>query len=140
MTVILLILAVLVALGVAAFLALRAREQANAVPVRVAPRPTPPPPPPVFDLQPEPQAAEPEPVVIPESEPLPTITWPRQLDPSASLDDDARARLIGDLAKLRAAWCVPILERAVEEERDPQMRQAAREALEVSFRGAASRL
>ncbi len=138
MTVILLILAVLVALGVAAFLALRAREQAHTVPVHVAPRPTPPPP--VFDLQPEPQAAEPEPVVIPEPEPLPAITWPRQLDPSASLDDDVRARLIADLAKLRAAWCVPILERAVEEERDPQMRQAAREALEVSFRGAASRL
>ena len=138
MALILLILAVLLALGVVAFLVLREREQARAVPTRVAPPPRPQPPP-VFDLDtaPEPQ---PLPVVVAEPEPLPEITWPRQLDPSASLDDAARAALIADLAKLRAAWCVPILERALEEERDSQMRQAVREALDVSFRGAASQL
>ncbi len=58
------------------------------------------------------------------------ITWTKQFDPnSAALDDDARLRLIGDLALLRAPWCVPILEQASREESDPAHRDAAQRAL-----------
>ena len=60
----------------------------------------------------------------------PAITWPKQLDPrSRTLDATARLRLIGDLAVIHASWCVPILQQAYEEERDPSLRGAARDAL-----------
>jgi hypothetical protein len=58
------------------------------------------------------------------------ITWTKQFDPSsAALDDDARLRLIEDLALLRAPWCVPILEQASREESDRAHRDAAQRAL-----------
>jgi hypothetical protein len=60
----------------------------------------------------------------------PAITWPKLLDPrSRTLDAAARLRLIEDLAVVHAAWCVPILQQACEEERDPVLRRAASNAL-----------
>ncbi len=60
----------------------------------------------------------------------PAITWPTLLDPrSTTLDNAARLRLIEDLAVVHASWCVPILQQAYEEERDPALRGAARDAL-----------
>jgi hypothetical protein len=60
----------------------------------------------------------------------PAITWPQQLDPrSRDLDDAARLRLIEDLRVVHAPWCVPILQQAYEEERDPALRRAASDAL-----------
>ena len=70
---------------------------------------------------------EPQTRVIPRD---PAITWPKLLDPrSKALDDAARLRLIEDLAVVHAAWCVPILQQAYEEEHEPAIHRAAREAL-----------
>jgi hypothetical protein len=70
----------------------------------------------------------------------PAITWPRQLDrQSGTLDDTARLRLIEDLGVVHAPWCVPILRQAYEEERDPGIRRAARDALNAYEPTAASR-
>ena len=65
--------------------------------------------------------------------------WATQFAPrSGALDDAARLKLINDLGMLRAAWCVPLLERAYEEETLPANRVAAQAALarcceEVTF-------
>ena len=67
--------------------------------------------------------------VAAEPEPLP-ITWPSALAGASSLDDDARRKLIADLELVGASWCVPVLERAVEEERDEVLRAAALHALD----------
>jgi hypothetical protein len=78
--------------------------------------------PPEFDLDEEGAAT-----VVPRD---PEYHWPKMFAPkSGRLDDEARLRLIHDLALVRAAWCVPILQQAYEEERNPDLRRAAREAL-----------
>jgi hypothetical protein len=60
----------------------------------------------------------------------PEITWPSRLSSgSAPMDDDARLRLIRDLGLIRAAWVVPILTQASNEEREPAHRDAIRQAL-----------
>ena len=60
----------------------------------------------------------------------PAITWPTLFAPeSRNLDDEARLRLIKDLALVRAPWCLPILRKACEEEHEPAMRQAAHDAV-----------
>jgi hypothetical protein len=65
----------------------------------------------VADPPPQPEEEEdPAPVVA-----APAITWTAQLN-STPLDDTARERLIDDLAMLRAAWCVPLLAKAYDEE------------------------
>jgi hypothetical protein len=69
----------------------------------------------------------------------PAITWPSLFDPgSTNLDEATRLRLINDLALVRAPWCVPILRRACEEEREPALRQAAHDAVAACESGAAS--
>ena len=61
---------------------------------------------------------------------VPEPTWPQRVQRNAgALDRDARLRLIGDLGLLRATWCVPILEQAVGEETDAELRDAATAAL-----------
>ena len=56
--------------------------------------------------------------------------WPSQVVGRAEpLDDEARARLLGDLGIVRALWCVPILAQAYEEESAPALRCAALLAL-----------
>jgi hypothetical protein len=56
--------------------------------------------------------------------------WSKQFEPrSGTLDDAARLKLINDLGMLRASWCVPLLERACEEEIDPANHAAAQAAL-----------
>jgi hypothetical protein len=58
------------------------------------------------------------------------ITWPKRFDASTgALDADARLCLINDLGLLRAPWCVPLLEQASREERDPAHRNAVQRAL-----------
>ena len=59
----------------------------------------------------------------------PEITWPKLLTPTSALDEEARLRLINDLALVRAPWCVPILQKAFEEEQAPANRDAALAAL-----------
>ena len=60
----------------------------------------------------------------------PEITWPSRLSSgSAPMDDDARLRLIRDLGLIRAAWVVPILTQASNEEREPAHRDAVRQGL-----------
>jgi hypothetical protein len=60
----------------------------------------------------------------------PEITWPTLFEASSkNVDEAVRLRLINDLALVRAAWCVPILRRACEEEHEPALRQAARDAV-----------
>ncbi len=60
------------------------------------------------------------------------LQWPKMLAQSSGpLDDDTRLRLIKDLALVRAPWCVAILQQAYEEESEPTLRIAAREALKV---------
>jgi hypothetical protein len=57
-------------------------------------------------------------------------SWPQQVHRvNGALDDEARLRLMKDLGMLRAAWCVPILERAAEEESNPELHAAALAAL-----------
>ena len=69
----------------------------------------------------------------------PEITWPTLFAPeSKNLDDEARLRLINDLALVRAPWCLPILRRACEQEREPAMRQAAHDAVAACESSAAS--
>ncbi|SRR5665213_207218 len=59
-----------------------------------------------------------------------TPRWTTQFEPRAgTLDDAARLKLINDLGMLRAAWCVPLLERAYEEETGTANRNAAQLAL-----------
>jgi hypothetical protein len=56
--------------------------------------------------------------------------WAKQFEPaSGMLGDAARLKLIKDLGMLRAAWCIPLLERAYVEETDSTNRTAAHEAL-----------
>jgi hypothetical protein len=70
----------------------------------------------------------PEAVSIPE--PPASPSWPERVHrANGALDDEARLRLIKDLGMLRAAWCVPILERAAEEETNPDLHLAALAAL-----------
>lgn len=62
--------------------------------------------------------------------PAPARGWTTQFEPrSGALDEAARLKLINDLGMLRAPWCIPLLERACEEETDPAIRSAARSAL-----------
>ena len=69
----------------------------------------------------------------------PEITWPTLVAPeSKTLDDEARLRLINDLALVRAPWCLPILRKACEQEREPAMRQAAHDAVTACESSAAS--
>ena len=67
-------------------------------------------------------------------------SWPQRVHrTNGALDDEARLRLINDLGMLRATWCVPILERAAEEEVSPELHAAALAALAKCRRpGAAS--
>ncbi len=63
-------------------------------------------------------------------EPVASPSWPERVHRAkGTLDDEARLRLIRDLGLLRAAWCVPILERAAEEEMIPELHAAALAAL-----------
>jgi len=56
--------------------------------------------------------------------------WSKQFEPRAGkLDDAARLKLINDLGMLRAAWCIPLLERACREETNPTNKIAAQQAL-----------
>jgi hypothetical protein len=58
------------------------------------------------------------------------ITWTKQFDPSGRpLSDEARLRLIEDLALLRASWCIPLLDQACREETNSVHRTAAQRAL-----------
>jgi hypothetical protein len=58
-------------------------------------------------------------------------SWAQQFEPRGSrLEAGARRKLIDDLGMLRAPWCVPLLERAAEEETDAANRVAAKTALE----------
>jgi hypothetical protein len=58
------------------------------------------------------------------------LEWTKLVtDDESALDADARIRLVADLGIVRAPWCVPILIRAYDEERDPAVRRAALEAL-----------
>lgn len=66
----------------------------------------------------------------PQPEPAP-ITWPRQLSGDSMLDDDARLQLLSDLGLIGAPWCVPLLERALEEETNETHRRAAEQALDA---------
>ena len=60
----------------------------------------------------------------------PEIRWPSRLgSASAPMGDEERLRLIKDLGLIRAAWIVPILTQAYEEEREPSHRDAVRQAL-----------
>src|ERR1700730_6687993 len=77
-----------------------------------------------------PDAADdvPDEVSVPEAVPSPS--WPERVHRANDvLDDEARLRLIKDLGMLRAAWCVPILEQAAEEESNPELHAAALAAL-----------
>ena len=66
----------------------------------------------------------------------PAITWPQRFDPRVGeLDDEARIRLLGDLAIVRAVWCLPILEQATREESAPAVLAAAQAALAASAPG-----
>jgi hypothetical protein len=57
-------------------------------------------------------------------------SWPQRAHRViGALDDEGRLRLIRDLGMLRAAWCVPILEQAAEEESNPELHAAALAAL-----------
>ena len=58
------------------------------------------------------------------------VRWPLRVAPRAApLDEEARARLLADLALLRAPWCVPILAEAYAEESSAALRRAALKAL-----------
>lgn len=75
-----------------------------------------------------------EAIIVPRD---PEITWPQLVAPgSTGLDDEARLRLIKDLTLVRAPWCVPILQKAYEEEREPAHREAALDALTACDPGA----
>jgi HEAT repeat protein len=64
---------------------------------------------------------------VPEAAP---IAWPQQLlNGEASLEPEARLRLIDDLGLIGAAWCVPLLARAYEEETDATTMRAVLRAL-----------
>jgi hypothetical protein len=64
------------------------------------------------------------------AEPAAPPSWPQRVHRvNGALDDEARLRLIRDLGMLRAAWCIPILERAAEEESNPDLNAAALAAL-----------
>jgi hypothetical protein len=61
----------------------------------------------------------------------PEIRWPSRLgSASKTIDDETRLRLIRDLGLVQAAWVVPILTQAYNEEREPSHRDAVRQALE----------
>lgn len=72
--------------------------------------------------------AAPAPAPAPAAEPAP-ITWPKQLSGDSALDDEARLQLINDLGLIGAPWCVPLLERALEEEAHETHQRAAQRAL-----------
>ena len=60
------------------------------------------------------------------------ITWPQQFqNGEAPLEHDARLRLIDDLGLIGAAWCVPLLTRAYEEETDAGVQRAVLRALDA---------
>jgi len=60
----------------------------------------------------------------------PEITWPRRLgSSSASMDDEARLRIIRDLGFIHANWVVPILAQAYAEETAVDHRKSALKAL-----------
>src|ERR1700688_779571 len=107
-----------------------ALRRGSAQPVRVPVRVGVPPSPRVPFAADVPDAAVcvPDEVSIPEAVPSPS--WPERVHRANDvLDDEARLRLIKDLGMLRAAWCVPILERAAEEETNPELHAAALAAL-----------
>lgn len=64
------------------------------------------------------------------AEPAP-ITWPKELSGESVLDDEARLQLIKDLGIVAAPWCVPLLERALEEETSETHVRAAQHALDA---------
>jgi HEAT repeat protein len=58
------------------------------------------------------------------------IAWPQQLlNGEGSLEPEARLRLIDDLGLIGAAWCVPLLARAYDEETDAAATHAVLRAL-----------
>jgi hypothetical protein len=120
MAVLLIVIGLVVALAVAAFI-LNGRREVAPVAARVFND---------FDEGPirEPlsiQAIEPLPVAE-----EPQIHWTKQFEPrSGRLSDEARLQLINDLGLLRAPWCLPLLTQAYEEEPDLTHRAAAQLAL-----------
>jgi hypothetical protein len=79
----------------------------------------------------EPAAFDPSALREREEEPAAPITWPLQFNPSSALDDEARLKLIEDLALLRAPWCVPLLAQAYDEERKARHLRAVLRALDA---------
>lgn len=79
---------------------------------------------PAIELQALVEPAEPE---APEPEP-PPITWTTELSTSV-LDEEARLRLIDDLALVAAPWSIALLRRAEEEEPSPHVRARIEAAL-----------
>jgi hypothetical protein len=69
-----------------------------------------------------------KPAPAPVTEPAP-ITWPKELSGEAALDDDARLQLINDLGLIGAPWCVPLLERALDQETNEAHLRAVQDAL-----------
>jgi hypothetical protein len=60
----------------------------------------------------------------------PEIQWPSRVgSATGKMDDEARLRLIRDLGLIHAAWVVPVLAQAYNEERDPLHLAAVRQAL-----------
>jgi hypothetical protein len=116
-----------------------ALRRGSAKPVRVpAPVAVPPRPGVAFDAD-VPEAADDVPDEVSIPEPVASLSWPERVHrANGLLDDEARLRLIGDLGMLRAAWCVPILERAAEEETNPDLHAAALAALAKCRRPAAT--
>jgi hypothetical protein len=115
----------------------RASARAEPLPVRV-PVAAPPRADVVFDVD-VPSAVHDLPEEIAVAEPVASPSWPERVHrANGVLDDEARLRLIGDLGMLRAAWCVPILERAAEEETNPELHAAALAALAKCRRPAAT--
>jgi len=82
--------------------------------------------------EPAPAAAapdEPAPADAAPSEPMPEIRWTRRFSRNGALDDQTRLGLIRDLGLVRAAWGVPLLLQAYDEEREPEYRRAVLVAL-----------
>ncbi|HYZ15732.1 MAG TPA: HEAT repeat domain-containing protein, partial [Candidatus Acidoferrum sp.] len=78
----------------------------------------------------DPLTVPPETESIPAPRASPEIRWSKRFDPvSGPLDDEARLKLIRELAFVRGAWCIPLLAQAYEEESAPEHRRAVLTAL-----------
>jgi hypothetical protein len=104
-------------------------------PVTVSFAPPPKPPPPFEQWDPygsepwEPPARE-EPGVVPPPAAVASEAWPALVDPRASGCDAAvRSGLVEALGAVRTPWAEAILRRAMDDERDPAVRDAVAAAL-----------